>query len=99
MSQGRLIRRPNRRHSADRALVSAEAIFWLVLVLAIGFGGMRAVAGLPLDSTTRASEISRRRATARDSLLAAKATLWTTDATGFAGDHKLPRTLRVVELR
>lgn len=58
-----------------------------------------AEAGLPLDSTTRASEIDRRRATARDSLLAAKATLWTTDATGFAGDHKLPRTLRVVELR
>ena len=47
MSQGRLIRKANRRRSADKALVGAEAIFWLVLVLAIGFGGMHAVSGLP----------------------------------------------------
>ncbi|HSM97043.1 MAG TPA: divergent polysaccharide deacetylase family protein [Rhizomicrobium sp.] len=42
-----MIRKANRRHSADKALVGAEAIFWLVLALAIGLGGMRAVSGLP----------------------------------------------------
>lgn len=47
MLQGRLIRKANRRHSADKVLVGAEAIFWLVLVLAVGFGGMHAVSGLP----------------------------------------------------
>ncbi|HEY2034103.1 MAG TPA: divergent polysaccharide deacetylase family protein [Rhizomicrobium sp.] len=43
-----MIRKANRRrHGADKVLVGAEAIFWLVLVLAIGFGGTRAVSGLP----------------------------------------------------
>lgn len=58
-----------------------------------------AEANLPLDTTTRASEIARRREMARNGLLAAKATLWTTDATGFAERHGLSRTLRVVNLR
>ena len=58
-----------------------------------------AEANLPLDTTSRASEIARRREMARNGLLAAKATLWTTDATGFAGRHALSRTLRVVDLR
>lgn len=47
MLQGRLIRKSNRRRSADRALLGAEAVFWFVLVLAIGFGGMQAASGLP----------------------------------------------------
>ncbi|HEX7725034.1 MAG TPA: divergent polysaccharide deacetylase family protein [Rhizomicrobium sp.] len=48
MSKGRSIRKANRRRSADAVLLGAEAIFWCVLVLAIGFGGLRALAGLPL---------------------------------------------------
>ncbi|HEY1960430.1 MAG TPA: hypothetical protein VGH28_32690 [Polyangiaceae bacterium] len=57
-----------------------------------------AEADLPLDTTSRASEIARRREIARKGLLAAKATLWTTDTTGFADAHALGRTLRVVDL-
>ncbi len=54
---------------------------------------------LPVDRTTSSGEIARRRESARAALLTAKATLWTTDATGFAQDHKLPRTLHIVDLR
>jgi hypothetical protein len=58
-----------------------------------------AEAALPPGTTAAASEIARRRARARDGLLSAKATLWTTDATGFAQKHELTRTLHVVDLR
>jgi polysaccharide deacetylase 2 family uncharacterized protein YibQ len=47
MSQGRLIRKANHRRSADTVLMGAEAIFWCLLVLAIGFGGQRALSGFP----------------------------------------------------
>jgi hypothetical protein len=57
-----------------------------------------AEAELPNDRVTTSTEISRRRELARAGLLSAKSTLWTTDTTGFAQDHKLPRTLRVVDL-
>jgi len=56
-----------------------------------------AEAKLPLDRTTSGSEITRRRDAARDALGVAKATLWTSDATGFAGTHQLSRALRVVD--
>jgi len=42
MSRSRSIRK------LDLALIGAEAAFWCVLVLAIGFSGMRAISGLPL---------------------------------------------------
>jgi len=57
-----------------------------------------AEAGLPLDHTTDATEIARRRAAARLALGTASATLWTTDASGFAGGHALARKLHVVSL-
>jgi hypothetical protein len=57
-----------------------------------------AEAGLPNDRATSPTEITSRRESARSALLGAKATLWTTDASGFAGDNKLPRTLHVVDL-
>jgi hypothetical protein len=57
-----------------------------------------AEAGLPLDRTTSRGEISRRREMARAALASAHASLWTTEANGFARDHTLPRTLRVVDL-
>ncbi len=54
---------------------------------------------LPNDRVTTSTEITRRRELARSGLLGVKATLWTTDASGFGQVHKLPRTLRVVDLR
>jgi polysaccharide deacetylase 2 family uncharacterized protein YibQ len=45
MARARLIRKSSRR--SDRTLLGAEAIFWFVLVLAIGFGGQNALIGLP----------------------------------------------------
>jgi hypothetical protein len=54
---------------------------------------------LPNDRTTLSSEIGRRREQARKNLLSATTTLWTSEVSGFAQSHKLPRTLRVVDLR
>jgi hypothetical protein len=56
-------------------------------------------ASLPNDRVTTSSEIARRREQARAGLLSATTTLWTTEIGGFAQGHKLPRTLRVVDLR
>ncbi len=53
---------------------------------------------LPNDRVTTSTEITHRRELARAGLVAAKATLWTTDVSSFGQDHKLPRTLRVVDL-
>ena len=53
---------------------------------------------LPLDATDNGTEVTRRRETARSGLLEGKGALWTTEASGFAGDHALQRTLRVVDL-
>jgi hypothetical protein len=47
MLQGRLIRKANRRRKTDTVLLGAEAVFWCMLVLAIGLGGLRAVSGMP----------------------------------------------------
>lgn len=54
---------------------------------------------LPNDRVTSSSEIGKRREQARAALLSATTTLWTTEVGGFAQSHKLPRTLRVVDLR
>jgi hypothetical protein len=54
---------------------------------------------LPNDRVTTSSEIAKRREHARAALLSATTTLWTTEVGGFAQSHKLPRTLRVVDLR
>ena len=57
-----------------------------------------AVAGLPLDATSDPREVARRRAAARDGLVAAQAHLWTSEAAGFSPAHLLPREVKVVEL-
>lgn len=57
-----------------------------------------AEAALPNDRVTTSTEITKRRELARAGLADAKTTLWTTDASGFAQEHKLPRTLRIVDL-
>lgn len=46
MLRARVIRKSGRR--SDKTLLGAEAIFWAVLMLAIGFGGQRALSGLPI---------------------------------------------------
>jgi hypothetical protein len=53
---------------------------------------------LPTDSVTVPAEIARRRKAAQAALLAARVSLWTTDAEGFSAGHTLDRTLRMVEL-
>jgi polysaccharide deacetylase 2 family uncharacterized protein YibQ len=45
MARARLIRKSGR--GSDKTLLGAEAIFWFVLALAIGFGGQSALVGLP----------------------------------------------------
>jgi hypothetical protein len=72
--------------------------FWAALghdaaVLARG-----AVSALPLDATTDPVEVTRRRTTAKEALVAAQAHLWTSEARGFGSDHVLPRTLKAIDL-
>lgn len=56
----------------------------------------RAVASLPMDTTTDAAEVERRRTATAAALGNVKAPLWTTEDAGFT-KHRLGRTLRVVE--
>ncbi len=58
----------------------------------------RAVASLPLDATSDAAEVTKRRAVAKAALAKATAHLWTTESDGFATARALPRTLGVVDL-
>jgi hypothetical protein len=59
----------------------------------------RAVASLPMDTTVDPNEVARRRSQIATNLAAARTSLWTTEAQGFASStHGLPRTLRVVEV-
>jgi len=58
-----------------------------------------AVARLPLDATDVLAEVARRRQLARDAVLAARPRLWTTEASAIdPASHRLPRTIRVVDL-
>lgn len=47
MSQGHSIRKAAGRARLDSARWGTEVLFWCILVLAAGFGGLRAVSGLP----------------------------------------------------
>ena len=59
----------------------------------------RALATLPSDTTDVTPEVMSRRDAARTALEHARATLWTTETTGFpAGQHILPRALRVLDV-
>lgn len=59
----------------------------------------RAVASLPMDTTVDANDVARRRSQIATNLAAARSSLWTSEAQGFAtSTHGLPRTLRVVEV-
>ena len=57
-----------------------------------------ALAPLPLDTSTDAAEVARRRTAARDALTSAHLPLWTSEQQGFDASHALPRALHAVEL-
>ena len=72
--------------------------WWASLGRDAGALARKAVAGLPLDPTSDAAEVSRRRAAAKAALEAARAPLWTSQAQGFDAAHVLPRELGVVDI-
>jgi hypothetical protein len=91
--------RTDARLDQYREAVGHPPTWWTSLGYDAATLARKAVAPLPLDETTNATELTRRREIARTGLEAARATLWTTEAPGFAvGKHTLDRTLRVVEL-
>ncbi|MGH7286057.1 MAG: ABC transporter substrate-binding protein, partial [Polyangiaceae bacterium] len=49
------------------------------------------VASLPLDATSDANEVAKRRAAVASALGVAKASLWTSETSGFASSHRLSR--------
>ncbi len=57
----------------------------------------RAVASLPMSTTTDPAEVARRRSQIASNLASARASLWTSEAQGFSAAHGMPRTLRVVD--
>lgn len=74
----------------------APPSYWTALGRDAGLLARRAVAALPLDTTRVAAEVARRRDAADAAVLAARARLWTTEATGVGPDRRVPRTLRVL---
>jgi hypothetical protein len=56
-----------------------------------------AVEQLPEDDTSDARAVTERRTSTRDRLVAAKARLWTTEASGWAGTRTMQRTVCAVD--
>jgi hypothetical protein len=77
---------------------AAPPNYWTALGRDAALLARRAVAALPLDATSDAAEVGRRRVAAKDALLAATAHLWTTESPGFGGARTLPRIVGVVDL-
>ena len=77
---------------------AAKPSYWTALGHDGALLGRAAEADLPNDSTGVRTEVTHRRDVARAGLLSAKAALWTTEAVGFAAEHRLPRALRVVPI-
>ena len=58
-----------------------------------------ALARLPLDATDAVPEVARRRKVVRDAIPEVRPRLWTTEAPAIdPASHRLPRTIRVVDL-
>ena len=76
----------------------SKPTWWAALGHDAALLARKAVQTLPLDATDNGTEVTRRREIARSLLLEGKGALWTTEASGFAGDHALARTLRIVDL-
>ncbi len=56
-----------------------------------------ALLGMPLDTVSEPHAVAERRAAARDSLAAAHARLWTTEASGWNAEQTMNRTLCTVD--
>jgi hypothetical protein len=56
-----------------------------------------AVRGLPADTATAAPAVAQRRTQARDAMVTARAPLWSTEASGWAGAHTLRRTVCAID--
>jgi hypothetical protein len=52
-----------------------------------------ALAALPVDWVSDPKAVAERRTTARDRLASAAAHLWSTEATGWAGERRMKRTM------
>jgi hypothetical protein len=84
-----------------RAYATREGIppnIWVSLGHDAAALARRAVAALPLDSTSDPAEVAKRRAAVKDALAKASVHLWTTTAQSFNGARILPRELGTVEL-
>lgn len=76
----------------------SKPTWWTALGHDAALLARKAVQTLPLDATDNGTEVTRRREVARSGLLEGQGALWTTEASGFAGEHSLARALRVVNL-
>ena len=72
--------------------------WWTALGRDAGILARRAVASLPLDATTDAFEIAKRRAATKTAIGTLNVHLWTADTEGMRGAHSLVRNLQAVEL-
>jgi hypothetical protein len=63
-----------------------------------GVMAMQALQGLPIDAVSDSRATADRRTRARNLLAAVHASLWTTEATGWADNHAMPRSLSVREV-
>ena len=70
--------------------------YWASLGHDVGVLAQRAMKPLPDDRTTSDEAVYLRRALVEAGFMAAQASLWSTDAHGFATQRILPRTLRAV---
>lgn len=81
------------------ARTGLAASWWAALGHDAAALAARALASLPANSTSDPEAIERRRATARQGLVDARAPLWTSDRDGFDATRALPRTIRTGELK
>ena len=81
-----------------RSVFGESPSWWTALGYDAATLARAAVSGLPLDDVEVDAQLTHRRQSARGALGSATATLWTTEARGFARGHLLDRAVRVVEL-
>ena len=73
--------------------------WWAALGRDAGILARQAVSALPSNTTADPKAVAQRHAIVAAALGRAQAPLWTTEASGFAGQRVLARSLRVVELK
>jgi len=73
--------------------------WWAALGRDAGILARQAVSVLPSNTTADPKAVAQRHAIVAAALGRAQAPLWTTEASGFAGQRVLSRSLRVVELK